>query len=133
VNLEIKDLDTPPGDVAVVDRVMEMLRETGTMDLVLLSSFRHEYLHRAKALNKGIGIAVLAEEEHPADLIQYLRSFSALAYHPDEASCDDELIVQLQHSGFRVNSWTVNDMKRAKEMLRLGAGVITDWPQHLSG
>lgn len=130
VNLEIKVLDTPVGDVAIVDRVMEMLRETETMDLVLLSSLRHEYLYRARTLSQRIAIAVLAEDRHPPDLIRYLRSFSAVAYHPDEAICDAELIGQLQQAGFRVNTWTINDMERAQEMLRLGAGVITDWPQH---
>lgn len=132
VNLEIKDLKTPPGDFLIVDKVMEMLRETETMDLVLLSSFRHEYLHRARNLSQDIGIAVLAEEQHPPDLIEYLGSFSAVAYHPDVAICDAGLILQLQNGGFRVNSWTVNDMERAQEMLHLGAGVITDWPQRLT-
>lgn len=132
VNLEIKGLDTPPGDFTVVDRVMEMLRETKTMDLVLLSSFRHEYLYRARELSQSIAIAVLAEEQHPPDLISYLRTFPAAAYHPDEAICDAELVLQLQQTGFRVNSWTINDMERAQEMLRLGAGVITDWPQRLT-
>ena len=126
VNLEIKVLDTPVGDVAIVDRVMEMLRETETMDLVLLSSLRHEYLYRARTLSQRIAIAVLAEDRHPPDLIRYLRSFSAVAYHPDEAICDAELIGQLQQAGFRVNTWTINDMERAQEMLCLGAGVITD-------
>jgi len=131
VNLEIKDLKTPPGDLLIVDRIMELLLETGTMDMVLLSSFRHEYLHRARALNREIDIAVLAEEQHPHDLLQYLRSFPAAAYHPDVDICDDELINRLQRAGFRVNCWTVNDMKRAQEILRTGGGVITDWPQRL--
>jgi glycerophosphoryl diester phosphodiesterase len=131
VNLEIKVLNTPLGDFTVVEKVLDLIRETETMDLVLLSSFRHEYLYQARELSEKIAIAVLAEEEHPPGLIRYLRSLSAVAYHPDEAICDDELIVQLQHAGFWVNSWTVNDMERAREMLRIGAGVITDWPQRL--
>ena len=131
VNLEIKVLDTPSGDVAIVDRIIEMIRETETMDLVLLSSFRHEYLYRARTLSQRIGLAVLAEEQHPPDLIQYLKSFSAVAYHPDVAIYDPGLIVQLQRFGFRVNCWTINDMEQAKEILRIGAGVITDWPQRI--
>lgn len=130
--LELKGLDTPAGDVVIVDRIMKMLRETETMDLVLLSSFRHEYLYRARALSQSIAIAVLAKKQHPPDLIQYLKSFSAVAYHPHEAICDAERILQLQQAGFRVNSWTINDMERAQELLRLGVGVITDWPQRMT-
>jgi len=96
---------------------------------VLLSSFRHEYLLRARSLSKRINIAVLAEDQHPPDLIQFLKSISAVAYHPDEAIYDHEMVVQLQHSGFRVNCWTVNNMEQAREMFQIGVGVITDWPQ----
>ena len=133
VNLEIKDLDTPPGDVAIVDRVIEMVRETETMDLVLLSSFRQEYLQQARLLSNKIAIAVLAEARHPADLIRCLKRFSAVAYHPDVALYNPEIISQVQRSGFRVNFWAVNDMEQAEEMHRIDAGVITDWPQRISG
>ena len=132
VNLEIKSLETAPGDVTIVDKIMEMLTETGTMDLVLLSSFRHEYLTRARELNQDVSLAVLAAEQHPVDLLHYLKSFSAEAYHPDVRICESALITQVQEAGFRVNCWTVNDMDRAQELLQLGAGVITDWPQNFT-
>lgn len=132
VNLEIKDLETAPGDVTIVDKVMEMLMETETMDFVLLSSFRHEYLTRARELSQEISLAVLAAGQHPTDLLHYLKSFPADAYHPDARICDRALIAQVQDAGFRVNCWTVNDMDRAQELLEMGAGVITDWPQKIS-
>ncbi len=132
VNLEIKDLKHPSGDVVVVDRILDMIRATDTMDLVLLSSFRHDYLHRARALDKDIAIAVLVKGEHPPNLISYLKSFSAVAYHPGKEIFDPDLITQLSAAGIRVNSWTVNDLGRAREMLGRGAGVITDWPQRLA-
>jgi len=132
VNIEIKPLDTPQDNVNIADRIVAMLEETGTMDLVLISSFRHEYLHRARTLSKSIALAVLAKDHHPENLIQYLQSFSAVAYHPDERICDTEMILQLQKSDFRVNCWTVNDTKRAEELLSAGAGIITDWPQRYS-
>ncbi len=131
VNVEIKDLQTPSGDVLIVDKIIDMLLETETMDLVLLSSFRHEYLHRAKELSPELAIAVLARKEHPSNLVRYLNSFPANAYHPDIDICDEELVAKLLHAGFRVNSWTVNDVGQVQEIHRLGAGVISDWPQLL--
>ncbi len=131
VNLELKDLHGPAGETEVVDRVLDMIHETGTMELVLLSSFRHEYLRRARVLSPDITIAVLATGQHPSDLVRYLKGFSAVAYHPDQKICDDALIRELVQEGFRVNSWTVNDTKRACAMQAAGAGVITDWPQRL--
>ena len=131
VNIEIKSLDTPRGDVEIVDRTIALIKETGTLELVLLSSFRHEYLHRARTLSRDIAIAVLAKNKHPENLIQYLQSFSAVAYHPGNRICDTETIAELQRSGFQVNSWTINDRKRAEELLNAGVGIITDWPQNL--
>ncbi|WP_456386151.1 glycerophosphodiester phosphodiesterase [Desulfolithobacter sp.] len=133
VNLELKDLGTPPGDTKVVDRVLAMLEETGTMDLVLLSSFRHEYLRRAQRLCPSLALGVLVEKKHPPDLIHYLKDLSAAAYHPSVQLLDLELVQELRRVGVRVNSWTVNDMTRAGELLQAGVGVITDWPQHLTG
>ncbi len=132
VNIEIKDLKTPAGDTAIVDRIMDMLKDTETMDFVLLSSFRHEYLRRAKEIDKNIAIGVLSSTKYPSNLNQYLHSMSADAYHPKQSICDFFLLNKLQQDGFRVNIWTINDMASAKEILAAGAGVITDWPQRLT-
>ncbi len=132
VNLEIKDLETPQGDIIIVDKIIDMLEQTGTIDLVLLSSFRYEYLYRARELHPTISLAVLAGEQHPADLLRKLYEFSATAYHPQAAFCDPDLIRELQRANFRINPWTVNNLPQAKKMLQDGMGVITDWPQRLS-
>lgn len=132
MNLEIKDLETPPGDVIIVDRIMDMIRQTETADLVLLSSFRYEYLYRARELHRTISLAMLAEEQHPPDLLRKLGDFSATAYHPNAALCDPSLIRELQRANYRITPWTVNDIYRAKKMLQAGMGIITDWPQRLT-
>lgn len=132
VNLEIKPLAGAPGDVLVVDLIIDLLRQTATTDLVLLSSFTHEYLLRARALHPTIALAVLAEKQHPVELLNHLHALSAAAYHPDKDLCSPELIKELQDAGFRVNCWTVNDPARARDMLESGMGVITDWPQLLT-
>lgn len=133
VNLEIKDAGTPLGNTEIVDRVLEILTSTGTGELVLLSSFRDEYLRRVKALNPNIPIAVLAEKQHPPDLLKYLADFPAAAYHPHKKLCSRDLICDLQQAGFRVTCWTINDAERARQLRQSGVGVITDWPQRLTG
>lgn len=132
VNLELKSLRTPPGELHIVDMIVDTLHETNTTDLVLLSSFRFDYLQRARSISPDISLAVLAEGQHPLNLIHHLNSVSACAYHPDVAMCSNELILQLPKDGIRVNPWTVNDLQRAEELHALGAGVITDWPQRLT-
>jgi len=131
INIEIKSLNTKPGDVAVVDKIMDLLTAAGAIEYVLLSSFRHEYLLRARSLHPQIELAVLTDTQHPRNLVEYLHHFSAAAYHPNETLCDNELIASLHQAGIRVNCWTVNTTIRAEELLSAGAGIITDWPQHL--
>lgn len=132
VNLEIKDLASPNDGIAIVDQLIKLLEETETMDLVLLSSFNHDYLHHARALSDNVAIAVLATKNHPANLLQYLKSFSAAAYHPEKGLYTSDLVKQLKTAGIRVNSWTVNESEKVEEMLRAGAGIVTDWPQQYS-
>jgi len=132
VNVEIKDLQTPAGNTAIVDSIMDMLKDTETLDLVLLSSFRHEYLRRAKEIDKNIAIGVLTTQKFPSKLSQYLRSMSADAYHPKQSRCDSFQLNKLQQDGFRVNIWAIKDLISAKKLLAAGAGVITDWPQRLT-
>ncbi len=129
VNLEIKDQQTPVGDVAIVDQVLDLIEKTNTRELVLLSSFRHEYLYRIRKKDPEIPVAVLSRINHPANLIHYLKTLSATAYHPDYEITDPALINHLQQEGFRVNLWTVNTRRDAEKFLQSGAGIITDWPQ----
>ena len=132
VNLEIKDIGTAADDLDIVDRIIEMLEQAAATDLVLLSSFQAAYLHRARQLHPTVALALLAEDEHPADLINTLSTLSAAAYHPDVVLHDPDLFRELQQIGIRVTPWTVNDTAQAQEMLQAGMGIVTDWPQHLT-
>ncbi len=132
MNLEIKDPRATPGDLAIVARVLDELRETGTEDLVLLSSFNHAVLAEAKRLNPDVPTAALVEGAHPQDLTAYLKQLGVAAYHPDHSITDPERIRELTAAGFRVNLWTVNDIDRAMAFFSAGATVVmTDFPQRL--
>lgn len=132
MNLEIKDQPGKSGDLSVVARILDLLRETGTEDLILLSSFNHAYLAEARRLSTALPLAALVEDAHPHELVPYLRQLGVVAYHPDAKITDPELVRAVVAAGFRVNLWTVNDMERALEFFAAGAtAVITDYPQRL--
>ncbi|MDX2494968.1 MAG: glycerophosphodiester phosphodiesterase family protein [Desulfuromusa sp.] len=132
VNLEIKDQTGTAADETIVGKVLNLLRETHTEQLVLLSSFNHDYLRQAKRLNPTIATAALVKE-HPENLLAYLSDLGVDAYHPDQLITDSTLIRQLTASGIRVNLWTVNDLERAQYFIEAGATFIcTDWPQRMA-
>lgn len=131
VNLEIKDQAGTAAEETIVGKVLNLLQETDTEQLVLLSSFNHDYLRQAKQLNPTIATAALVEK-HPENLIAYLHDLDVDAYHPDQRITDNTLIKQLTAAGMRVNLWTVNDLERAQYFITAGATFIcTDWPQRM--
>lgn len=134
MNLEIKDHTGQPGDDVVVAKVLDVLADARCEGLVLLSSFRHEYLTQARALCPSLPTAALVEDRHPEDLAAYLHGLGVAAYHPQYAMVDADLVQTLHAAGLRVHVWTVNDRAAARSLLAMGVdALITDRPQHLAG
>ncbi|WP_147818982.1 glycerophosphodiester phosphodiesterase [Salidesulfovibrio onnuriiensis] len=132
MNLEIKDQTGHAGHDTIVRAVLDLVHEARAAHLLLLSSFNHDYLVQAKRLAPGIPTAALQEEQHPENLVDYLRSLGAAAYHPDHRITTPELVRELSEAGLFVNLWTVNDMDRARMFIRAGAkAIITDFPQRM--
>ncbi len=134
LNLEIKDQTGTPADSQIVAKVLACLRESESEELVLISSFNHNYLRQVKQLNPALSIAALVEDNHPENLLAYLHDLDVDAYHPDQLITPPDQVRELVNAGMRVNLWTVNEVDQAKEYLAAGATFIcSDWPQRLSG
>ncbi len=134
LNLEIKDQTGTAADRLIVGKVIDCLRETETENLVLISSFNHNYLRQVKHLNSSLSIAALVEDHHPENLLEYLRNLEVDAYHPDQKITPPEQVRDLVAAGMRVNLWTVNNPDQAKDFIAAGATFIcTDWPQRMVG
>ncbi|WP_321393947.1 glycerophosphodiester phosphodiesterase family protein [uncultured Desulfuromusa sp.] len=134
LNLEIKDQTGTAADTTIVSQVIELIKQTQTELLVLISSFNHAYLRQVKEQDATIATAALVEGAHPESLLSYLRDLDVDAYHPDQLITDTALVQQLTKNGMKVNLWTVNDLERANSFTAAGATFIcTDWPQRLVG
>ncbi|WP_319468352.1 glycerophosphodiester phosphodiesterase family protein [uncultured Pseudodesulfovibrio sp.] len=132
MNIEIKDQIHSPGDLSIVGDVLSEIRKVGIEDLILISSFNHEYLREVRRLGSDLPLAVLTEDEHPENIPEYLRSLDAQYYHPDVDITPVHMIQELASEGIRVSPYTVNDMDKALELIDAGCfSVITDFPQRL--
>ena len=128
LNVEIKDMSHTFLDEIVVRIVLDMIQQTQTEDLVLLSSFYHPYLILCKKLSSHIPTAALQEYKHPDDLIDYLHALKVDAYHPDDMITKQKTVSALREAGFFVNVFTVNKAKRRKELFDWGVnGIYTDF------
>jgi glycerophosphoryl diester phosphodiesterase len=126
-NIEMKALLPAQENFPVVEAVVGLIEELGMIDRVLLSSFVHPYLRRARAINPAIAIAALVDEGEtwPVELF-----FEAL--HPYYADVTPEKVAPLRQAGIAVNPWTVNDPADMQRLIRAGVtGLITDFPQRV--
>ncbi len=132
MNIEIKDQIHSPGDLSIVQDVLDEIRREGAEDLILLSSFNHDYLREARRLHPTIPLAALVEDEHPEDILGYLKALDARGYHPNKEITDAELVQYLREAKIRTTPYTINDMDQALDLIQAGCfGITTDFPQRL--
>lgn len=124
LNIEIKDMCGIVSDDVAVEAVVKEIKESDANELVLISSFRHEYLKIVKDKLPDVPTAALVEGKHPHRLLEYLRELGASGYNLNNELVDKQTIKMLREAGFFVGVYTVNDLKRAKELFIMGVNCI---------
>lgn len=129
VNVEIKDLSRTPGDAVVVKDVLGLIEKLDMTRDVILSSFKHEYLTQAKAINPQVVTAALVEVKVD-DPIALVTSLNAKAFNPGIKVVGDlSKIRVLRDAGMDVYVWTVNDVPTMQQLIAAGvSGIFTDDP-----
>lgn len=131
VNVEIKDLQNTPHETDAVEKVVNLIERLEMVEQVLLSSFNHRYLGRAKAANPQLEVGVLVYQPTP-DPLNLLKTFQSTTYHPEQRLMQSPEIARLRQAGVAVNIWTVNESESMQTLIEAGAsGIITDFPQRL--
>ncbi len=131
VNVEIKDLTGKPGDSDIVEKVVGLIQELGLQKSVIISSFNHSYVARAKQADPGIYTAALVENPDP-DPAALLVKLNASAFNPSLKTLDYSQIAPLRAKGLDVFVWTVNDEATMRKLIAAGvSGIFTDYPQLL--
>ncbi len=131
VNVEIKDLMGKPGDRAIVEKVTAMINELEMCESVIISSFNHSYIKRAKTKEPRISTAALVKLPS-LDPVGLLRRFDAQAYNPYIKTLSLGQITPITSAGYKVFVWTVNSEKAMRKLIDNGvSGIITDFPQIL--
>ncbi len=115
----------------MVEKTVSLLEETQATGRVIVSSFNHDYLRKAKQLKPDLNLGVLVNRR-PSNPMELLSGLGAIAYHPKAGVTRRQEIASLRAEGFHVLVWTVNDEKKARSLIRSGAsGLFTDYPQRL--
>jgi glycerophosphoryl diester phosphodiesterase len=131
VDVELKDLKGAPGETHVVEDTVALIKQLGMGESVLLTSFRHDFLERARRLDPdlALGVLVFSPDPDPAALVQRLQ---AQAYLPPASATPPAAVSRLHAMGTAVYPWTVNAEGAMRDYLRAGvSGILTDVPHLL--
>lgn len=129
VNVEIKDHAHLIGHNSVTEAVIDLILTLDVAELVLLSSFQHDYLRQSKKLFPELPTGALVEDVRPENPVALCCELGVAAYHPDRILLAEGDLAALRDAGFAVNVWTVNDLDEMQQLVKDGAtGIITDFP-----
>jgi glycerophosphoryl diester phosphodiesterase len=127
VNVELK------ADVrqrALLLRQVERVMTRQALPSVLFSSF-HPYFvwWLARRLPELPRAWLVHKKQHILKYAPGLRRLGANALHPEHVLASSARVARLKSADFLVNTWTVNDPTRARELARIGVdAIISDVP-----
>jgi len=128
VNIEIKDATGFACDAWIVEKTVALVKELDMVHSVLISSFNHTYLKRAKKAEPSIDVAALIDKPLK-DPVTTLKELGAIALNPNEKHLDEATVKAVRAAGFGVLPWTVNAPARMASLVAWGVtGIITDFP-----
>ncbi len=132
VNVEIKDLGNSHSESEIVYKVVSLVKDLNMADRVIISSFNHSYLERARSLHTEVALGVLVSFPHP-NPEALVRKLGAQAYHPMLHTVTLHEISKLRQEGYHVLVWVVNDEQTMRDLMDAGvSGLFTDFPQNLA-
>ena len=131
VNVEIKDATGRACDGWIVERTVNLVRELGLVDRVMISSFNHDYVRRARAAEPRLRCGALVEPPLP-DPVALLRGTGAASLNPGLRGLTEPLVREVREAGYDVYVWTVNEVADMERIISWGVtGIFTDFPDRL--
>ena len=136
VNVEIKnyqgDDDFDPDEVLAL-QVVELLAARGGRDDVIISSFGLGCINRVRQLDESIRTAFLVTIAPDADVagrvIDRCKRHGHGAINPHHLGVTPRFMELARAAGIAVNTWTVDDPARMRELAFLGVdSIITNVP-----
>ena len=132
VNIELKTRSF--FDDGLEQAVVNEIKRSHMVDMVIISSFNPRSLMRMRNLSDQLPLGLLYSPDQPIHLRRaWLRRFvHPEALHPRFDMVDETFMARAKEDGYRVNVWTVNEAEDMERMLRLKVdAIITDRPNIL--
>jgi glycerophosphoryl diester phosphodiesterase len=135
VNIEIKndpkEPDFDPQEVTT-SKVVDFLRERGSLDRWLISSFRRETVDLIRSLMPELKTAWLVMTIDDAQLetvASEMASQGHTALHPWVKQLSQRMVDVFHRHGLQINTWTCDDPRRMRELVEWQVdGICTNVP-----
>jgi glycerophosphoryl diester phosphodiesterase len=127
LNIEIKEsaFDTEDRADAVERQVVKLVKDSGAMDRVLVSSFDRRILERIAAMDTPPPIAYISDHGADKGLLGMLVTMKVFSWHPRFNVLTRDQVDLLHASAIKVFPWTINTRAEAEKLLALGVdGLI---------
>lgn len=96
-----------------------------------ISSFMWDELEKFRSLDKNIEIGILTED-NPLDALVIAKKLNAKTINPWFKTLNKENISEIHKNGFKIYTYTVNDINDINNMNRLGVdGIFCNFPERL--
>jgi glycerophosphoryl diester phosphodiesterase len=128
LNLELKSQSMITGRLE--EKVVELLEKNGRIENTVISSFDHQCINTVQQINSKIKTAILTSSYllNPWDYIKHNDLF-LYSFHPNKDYVSVEMIEELHNRGYKIYSYTVNEVEQAKEFKKIGVdGIFTNYP-----
>lgn len=124
INIEIKDIHDCFSDEYIVSNVLDCIKKHKVEHLVLISSFRHEYVYMSKQMMPNIPTAAIFENEIPSELLDRLKALRVDACHLESILVNEGLVKRIKKAGFLVNVFTVNNIHVINRLFDIGVTCV---------
>ena len=131
LNIELKTgiIDYP----GLEEKVLSLVDRFGIKDNIILSSFNHYSLVKVRELDKTVKMGALYMEGL-YEPWKYVKALDCQYGHPFYLAVRPEIVQGYKAYGLGVNTFTVNEINQAKQLIAIGVdGIITDYPDRILG
>lgn len=133
INVEIKNVPGEPdfdAECTVAVDVVELIRSVQIVDRVIVSSFNYQDIQQVRAAGTDVATGWLVLDVPDIDgMLDFVISDGHQALHPPVDHTDAMVIDAAHARGILVNTWTVDDPVRIRELAVAGVdAVITNDP-----
>jgi glycerophosphoryl diester phosphodiesterase len=119
VNIEIKktayDADYPAD--AIEHQVVKLVKTSGAIERVIISSFDRRILERIAAMAEPPAIAYISDHGANQKLVHMLLGMKVYSWHPRFKVLTRDQVAIMHALGLRVFPWTINTRQEAESML----------------